>query len=307
MPNRDGKGPRSGSKGRGRNRPEAGCRQRDRIVQKNSQISNDRNDETRIKLIESAPLRENTIQTAIDFLDVPPGSHGLDIGCGIGLHIPMLVKAVGKDGGVTGIDLSPELIAHAKKTMEKIGINSQATLLTGTVNSLQFDDETFDWIWSCDCVGYPSGNLLPDLQEIKRVLKPGGTIAILGWTSQQVLPGYPILETRLNTTCSSVLQYYRGSDPRHCFQRALGAFIDAGFRQPKAKTFICDVQSPLSDDIKTAMVSLFDMLWGDRQQETSQADWEDYQRLCHPKSSEFILNIPDYYGFFTYSMFIGQR
>jgi len=258
------------------------------------------------KLIESAPLRESIIQEAIDFLNLPPGSHGLDIGCGIGLHAPMLVEAVGKDGGVTGVDPSSEFIAHAKKKTEEIGINNQATFLTGTVNSLHFDDETFDWIWSCDCVGYPSGNLRSDLQEIRRILKPGGTLAILGWTSQQVLPGYPILETRLNATCSGVIPYYRGIDPRHCFQRALGAFIDAGFHRPKAKTFICDVQSPLSDDIKTAMVSLFEMLWGDRQQETLQVDWDDYRRLCHSKSSDFILNIPDYYGFFTYSMILGQ-
>jgi ubiquinone/menaquinone biosynthesis C-methylase UbiE len=35
-------------------------------------------------------------------------------------------------------------------------------------------------------------------------------------------------------------------------------------------------------------------------------DWAQYQRLCQPESPDFILNLPDYYAFFTYSMFRGK-
>ncbi|MBT4089900.1 MAG: hypothetical protein HOE30_15555 [Deltaproteobacteria bacterium] len=58
--------------------------------------------------------------------------------------------------------------------------------------------------------------------------------------------------------------------------------------------------------MKIALVSLFEMLWGERQPETSQKDWEEYERLCHPQSPDFILHLPDYYGFFTYSLFYAQ-
>jgi hypothetical protein len=54
------------------------------------------------------------------------------------------------------------------------------------------------------------------------------------------------------------------------------------------------------------LVSLFQMLWGEQQPEVSQEDWAEYQRLCQPESPEFILNLSDYYAFFTYSMFRGK-
>jgi demethylmenaquinone methyltransferase/2-methoxy-6-polyprenyl-1,4-benzoquinol methylase len=62
----------------------------------------------------------------------------------------------------------------------------------------------------------------------------------------------------------------------------------------------------LSDDIRNALISLFEMLWGEPQPEVSQKDWAEYERLCQPESPEFILNLSDYYAFFTYSMFRGK-
>jgi demethylmenaquinone methyltransferase/2-methoxy-6-polyprenyl-1,4-benzoquinol methylase len=35
-------------------------------------------------------------------------------------------------------------------------------------------------------------------------------------------------------------------------------------------------------------------------------DMLEYQRLCQPDSADFILNLPDYYAFFTYKMFQGK-
>jgi demethylmenaquinone methyltransferase/2-methoxy-6-polyprenyl-1,4-benzoquinol methylase len=37
----------------------------------------------------------------------------------------------------------------------------------------------------------------------------------------------------------------------------------------------------------------------------AEADRAEYQRLCKPESPDFILNLADYYAFFTYSMFRG--
>jgi demethylmenaquinone methyltransferase/2-methoxy-6-polyprenyl-1,4-benzoquinol methylase len=47
------------------------------------------------------------------------------------------------------------------------------------------------------------------------------------------------------------------------------------------------------------------MLWGEPQPDVSAADWTEFQRLCKPTSADFILNLPEYYGFFTYTLFRG--
>jgi demethylmenaquinone methyltransferase/2-methoxy-6-polyprenyl-1,4-benzoquinol methylase len=171
---------------------------------------------------------------------------------------------------------------------------------------LPFDDHTFDWVWSADCAGYPAGELLPALKELARVVRPGGSVAILAWSAQQLLPGYPLLEARLNATCSGLARFVKGSRPESHFLRALGWFGEAGLEQPSAHTVVGEVQAPLGDAARRALASLFEMLWGERQPEVAPADWSEYRRLCRPESPDCILDLPDYYAFFTYSMFWGK-
>jgi demethylmenaquinone methyltransferase/2-methoxy-6-polyprenyl-1,4-benzoquinol methylase len=45
-------------------------------------------------LLEANPLREAVLRSAVQALQLPPGTHGLDAGCGIGLQM-LLLEAVG--------------------------------------------------------------------------------------------------------------------------------------------------------------------------------------------------------------------
>jgi len=258
------------------------------------------------QLKESNPLREPTLRKAIRALHLPPGSRGLDAGCGIGLSALLLAEAVGPAGHVTGLYLSADFLFHAKVIVNISGLSDHICFQKVVVNCVHFDDDTFDWVWSSDCVGYPTGELLPLLKELARVVKPGGSVAILAWSSQQMLPGYPLLEARLNATCSVLIPCVKGKRPESNFVRALGWFRQAGLEEPTAQTFAGDVYAPLSEDIRTALITFFNMLWGEPQPEVSQEDWAEYQRLCQPESPDFILNLPDYYAFFTVSMFWGR-
>ena len=115
-----------------------------------------------------------------------------------------------------------------------------------------------------------------------------------------LLPGYPLLEARLNATSLAIAPFTKGKKgerPELHFLRALGWFRDAGLKEPTAQTFVGDVHVPLSDDIRSALMSLFQWHWGEPQSELTQEDWAKYQRLCQPESSDFILNLADYYAF----------
>ena len=258
------------------------------------------------KLYLSDFLREPLICSAIQALKIPAGSRGLDTGCGIGSHTALLAEAVGPDGHVTGIDSSSEFLTYAKRFAEKSGISSQIFFQEGNVNKLPFDNDTFDWVWSVDCAGTIPAQPLLLLKELARVVKPGGSVAILAWSSQQLLPGYPRLEARLNATSQGIAPFTTGKKPESHFLRALGWLREAGLQEPIAQTFVGNIQAPLSDDIRSALISLFDMRWGEPRSELSQEDWAEYQRLCQPESPDLILNVPDYYAFFTYSMFHGK-
>ena len=52
------------------------------------------------RLLEANPLREPVLRSAIQALQLLRASHGLDVGCGIGLQALLLAEAVGADGHV---------------------------------------------------------------------------------------------------------------------------------------------------------------------------------------------------------------
>jgi len=258
-------------------------------------------------LLLSNPLREPLLREVIQALRLPPGSRGLDAGCGIGLQALLLAEAVGPTGHVTGLDLSPAFLARARGIAGKHSLGARTSFREGNIHRLPFDDNTFDWLWSVDCAGY---RLVADplrlVQELARVVRPGGRVAILVWSSQMLLPGYPLLEARLNATPSGTAPFTAGMRPESHYLRMLGWFREAGLQEPAAQTFVGSAHAPLSDDIRDGLADLLQMRWGSAESEASPEDWAAYQRLCQPGSPDFILDRGDYYAFFTYSLFHGR-
>ena len=257
-------------------------------------------------LMATNPLQEPVMRSAIHALNLPQGSRGLDVGCGIGLQAMLLAEAVGPGGHVTGVDLSPEFLVYARDIAEKAGISEQVSFQEGDMNNLPFDDATFDWVWSANCAGYAPGEPLALLKELARVVKPGGSVIILAWSSQQLLPGYPVLEVHLNATSSGIAPFVDGAAPELHFSRMMGWFCRAGMEEVTVQTFVGDVCAPLSGEMRSALTALIEMRWVDVGAELSEGDWAEYQRLCMAESPDFILDIPDYYAIYTYSMFRGR-
>jgi demethylmenaquinone methyltransferase/2-methoxy-6-polyprenyl-1,4-benzoquinol methylase len=260
-------------------------------------------DSTIRQLLVANPLREPVLRAAIQALRLPRASHGLDAGCGVGLQALLLAEAVGCDGHVTGVDIAPELLAFGETLICDAGLGEQITLREADVSRLPFADDSFDWAWSADCIGYPAGELAPLLRELMRVVRAGGTIALAGWSSQQLLPGHPMLEAHLNAVCSSYMPFYQGKHPDQHFLRALHWFREAGLEQTRAQTFVRDVHAPLQRGERAALESLVEMLWAEPASSAADEEWSAFKRLCVPGSVDSILSGPDYFGFFTYSVF----
>ena len=101
-----------------------------------------------------------------------PGRRALDIGTGTGQLAVYLARA-GFD--VTGIDLSKNMISHARQhaIIKKLDIDFQ----TGDAESLEFGDNTFDAVVSRNLL-WTLPRPHQALQEWRRVLKPGGTLVV---------------------------------------------------------------------------------------------------------------------------------
>ena len=103
----------------------------------------------------------------------------LDVGCGIGGASRHLAKGFGEGTSVTGITLSPKQVARATELAEQQGVRN-ADFRVMNALAMDFPDNSFDLVWACE-----SGEHMPDkkkyVEEMVRVLKPGGTLVIATW------------------------------------------------------------------------------------------------------------------------------
>jgi arsenite methyltransferase len=106
----------------------------------------------------------------------------LDLGSGAGTDSLVAAQMVGPQGRVTGVDMTPEMLAKARAAaVEMEAMNVE--FVEGEAEALPFDAESFDVVISNGVI-----DLAPDkdavFSEIHRVLRPGGRIQIADVTIQ---------------------------------------------------------------------------------------------------------------------------
>jgi SAM-dependent methyltransferase len=111
---------------------------------------------------------------ALARIDVRAGDRILDLGCGNGWATRLLRQRAGDDGSAVGVDASVPMVERAR--VASAGARG-LTFQRGVFETLQFDDASFDHVFSFEALYY-SSDLSQSLAEIRRVLRPGGSLTI---------------------------------------------------------------------------------------------------------------------------------
>jgi len=149
----------------------------------------------------------------ISLLNIQPNSRILEIGFGPGVSTQMASEKASK-GFVAGIDHSKTMVQTASQRNEAAIQSRRMELKQGDVSSLPYPAESFDIAFSLHSI-YFWPKPLDCLKEIRRVLKPGGLLAIT------IQPKDKWANRRIEG--SSIMTLYFGSE-------LATIFSDAGYR-----------------------------------------------------------------------------
>lgn len=174
-------------------------------------------------------MNQEGIDWTIGLLDIRPADRVLEIGFGPG-HAIRQVAGLASQGKVAGVDFSETMVRQARRRNEEAIAVGHVELKQGEASALPYPDDSFDKVFATNVIYFwrdPAANLT----EIKRVLKPGGRVALY------VIAKEELVEYKLTQT--GVYTLYSGDELARLLAQA--GFRNARFetRAERFRTGIC--------------------------------------------------------------------
>ncbi len=138
------------------------------------------------------PLFAPCAQLFLDLAKPRPGERVLDIACGTGVVARGVARRAGAAGSVTGLDLSPGMLAVARSASEREDLAIEWR--EGRAEALPFPDHSFELIL-CQFGLMFFADRAAALSEMHRVTAAGGRIAVHVFQGIERHPFYQTLDT----------------------------------------------------------------------------------------------------------------
>lgn len=161
----------------------------------------------------------------VSLLALRPTDQVLEVGFGPGVAIELAAAQV-PQGLIAGVDLSPTMVAAARRRNARAVRAGRVKLQVGEISALPFADATFDKVFTIHTL-YFWKDPTQILQELRRVLKPGGKL-VLTFLAKDRWPG--------GETGETIAGVYAGSEVVQLAHEAgfVQVSLDAG---PEQKQF----------------------------------------------------------------------
>ena len=228
-----------------------------------------------------------------DSIPLPPGARVVDVGCGDGTYA-RLFAARPEVSGVTAVDILPAYLRLAAQAGARQP-GAPIDWMCAACEELPLPDQSCDLAWSAQCLmDLP---VQAALAEMRRVVRPGGLVAILENDSlHQLLLPWPVeLELAVRQAELRAFQAERTNAHKPYIARTLRTELRrAGLQDIRQQTFACDVEAPLRPAHRDYLLAYFTRLH-DRIRNFLEADTlASFCRLTCPDSPDFLPDQPDF-------------
>lgn len=167
----------------------------------------------------------------VERLGLLPGERVLDVCCGSGASALPAAAAVGPGGAVTGVDLAENLLELARTKAKQRGLEN-IEFRSGDMTNLPFETHSFDVVVCVFGIFF-----VPDMQlalrELKRVLCPGGTLAITTWGPRLFEPGNTVFWNAVRDVRPDLHKGFNPWDRISAVEDVRSLLETAGFSEPQ--------------------------------------------------------------------------
>ena len=119
-----------------------------------------------------------------------PGDRVLDVGCGTGYLTRMMARTVAPDGHVTGLDPSPQVVAHARRVTRE----PNCAFTEGTAIALDAVDNSVDVVVTSLMIHHLPEPMRPAaLREMYRVIRPEGHVLVADFRPPRTSAGRALI------------------------------------------------------------------------------------------------------------------
>jgi ubiquinone/menaquinone biosynthesis C-methylase UbiE len=224
-------------------------------------------------------------------LPVREGDRVLDTACGDGSYAGWLAERVGENGSVTALDLSGAFLDLARTN----AAGPRVGFVAASVERMPFADGTFDLVWCAQSL-YSLPDPVNALRLMRRVTRPGGTVAVLeNDTLHHILLPWPV-EIELAVRRAELAGFAGESDePRKFYvgRRLTEVFRKAGLDDVRTRTWATNRSAPLDPDERGFLQKYLDDLRGRAEPHLEPALRARLRRLVEPGSDEYLLDRRD--------------
>lgn len=266
-----------------------------------SSLSNNKSENLEIATVKwftnQHKIKLNQRKQMVSDFNLKPNDKVLDAGCGPGLWTNLFAEKVFPNGEVIGLDKTKLMLDYGHNNLQD-KFQKIIKFKQGFCEEIPYENDYFDFVFLSNMM-LELPNPVKVLEELKRVTKPGGRIALKDYDTPSIIT-YPI-DTYLYSKLITIVAGIFKENPslgcyEYCSGRKLnGMLIKAELKNVSTTTYIIQKLPPLTEESKFYILGNLQWHIDVAQPYLSEKDLKQLEMYVDINSSQYIFDKPDFY------------